>query len=521
MEMLKPDKRGRHRSTTPLNLSLRRLRLYQTCDGLSGKLIYLMVMFTPWAFGTTQPWSIWTMNSLAYAAGALLLIKLAIRWLTGYRGVRWDLRSKAAGQGMRREAHWGRNLTRALATLTILILAYCLISALNARSHYLEKDASFAYRHFIPWLPHSYDQASSWKAVWNYLALGLSFWAVRDWVIGKTSAEERVERSQLGDFRSKHVTLLPERLRRLLWVLSINGGLLGLEGIIQRLAGTSHLLFLVGTRINREAEDQFGPYAYRSNAAQYFNLIWPACLGFWWTMQCVARSELRRAKRFGLGTHHLILLSVMIMAACPIISTTRAGAFVAVVNLLAAAAILWSAQRPHDLKAKMRILAFLGLILGFSALLGWEKLAPRFETETFHEGLAGRNSMYDLARPMADDYPLFGTGPGTFESLYQFYRTDPDQYWPAQLHNDWLETLITFGWLGSILIALALGIVLARWFVRGGIHGGMHLVMLIWVGLAGCLLHARYDFPFQIYSIVFTFLVLCALLFNLSRKHSG
>jgi hypothetical protein len=518
MEML--DRRGpssRFCAAKPLSLSLRMLQRYKACDGMSGKLIYLMVVFSPWAFGTTQPWSIWTMNCLGYALGALLSIKLAIRWLTGYRNPRWAARGDETSEGLSKSGLRVRALTRALAILTVLVLVYCFVSAINARSHYHAKEARFEYFHFISWLPHSYDQKSSWQAFWNYLALGLSFWALHEWVVGKSPVEERADRSKHVDFRSKRVMLVPERLRRLLWVLSINGGLLGLEGIIQRIVGTNHLLFLVGTRINREAESQFGPYAYRSNAAQYFNLVWPVCLGFWWTMQRAARAEFRNAKRFDLGWHHIILVCVMIMATCPIISTTRAGAFVAVLNLLAAAAILWSAQRRGDLKAKMRVLAFLGLILGFGALLGWEKLAPRFEAGTFHEGLAGRNAIYDTARPMASDYPLFGTGPGTFASLFQFYRVDPDEYWPAQLHNDWLETRITFGWLGSLLVALSLGVVLTRWVVPGGIHGGVRLVMLLWVALAGCLLHARYDFPFQIYSILFAFLVICAILFSISR----
>ena len=61
-------------------------------------------------------------------------------------------------------------------------------------------------------------------------------------------------------------------------------------------------------------------------------------------------------------------------------------------------------------------------------------------------------------------------------------------------------------------------VVLLRWFARGGIHGGRRFVVLIWLALAGCLAHARFDFPFQMHSIVFLFLVLCALLFNLSRR---
>ena len=133
-------------------------------------------------------------------------------------------------------------------------------------------------------------------------------------------------------------------------------------------------------------------------------------------------------------------------------------------------------------------------------------------------GFQGRERMYDFARPMVADSPLFGTGPGTFASLFQFYRISPDTYWPAQLHNDWLETLITFGGVGSSLIAFAFVSMLLRWFAPGGIHGGRRFVVLMWLALAGCLVHARYDFPFQIYSILFLFLTLCAVLLNLTRR---
>jgi O-antigen ligase len=134
------------------------------------------------------------------------------------------------------------------------------------------------------------------------------------------------------------------------------------------------------------------------------------------------------------------------------------------------------------------------------------------------QGFAGREQMYYLARPMAADYPLFGTGPGTFETVFQLYRPSTHTYWPAQLHNDWLETRITFGWLGSGLIALALVAVVLRCFARGGLHGGRRFIILIWLAMAGCLVHARYDFPFQMHSIVFLFLVLCAILSDLTRR---
>jgi len=56
---------------------------YRVCDGVTEGLIYFMVVFTPWAFGTTQTWAIWTMNVTAYVLGVALVTKWAIRWKTG------------------------------------------------------------------------------------------------------------------------------------------------------------------------------------------------------------------------------------------------------------------------------------------------------------------------------------------------------------------------------------------------------------------------------------------------------
>jgi hypothetical protein len=62
------------------------------------------------------------------------------------------------------------------------------------------------------------------------------------------------------------------------------------------------------------------------------------------------------------------------------------------------------------------------------------------------------------------------------------------------LHNDWLETRITFGWLGSALIAVAFLSSLLHWLGRGGIYGGRRFAIMLGFALAGCLVHARWDF---------------------------
>jgi O-antigen ligase len=374
------------------------------------------------------------------------------------------------------------------------------------------------YFKFIPWLPHSYDQGSSWQAFCNYLALALTFWAARDWFIGKSAGEERAERSQLGDPRRRRASLLPERMRRLLWFLTVNGGLLGVEGILQRLDGTAKLLFFRSTHDNPQALSQFGPYAYRSNAAQYFNLLWPVSVSLWWSLERAARRGVSKIEAFGVGSRQLLLVFAMIMAACPLISVSRVGAVVAVVNLAVAVIVIWSAQGKEHKKTKLYLVGCLAIILGVSATVSWNDLAPRFESENFDGSLEARNRMYDMARPMADASPLFGTGPGTFEPLFQMFRPDPEEYWPAQLHNDWLETLITFGWLGMALIAIAFATVIFYWFVARGIRASAQIMVFFWAAVAGCLFYARYDFPFQIYSITFLFVILCAAMFTFSHE---
>ena len=49
---------------------------------------------------------------------------------------------------------------------------------------------SFAYHDkYIRWLPHSFDSSRTWFAFWSYLGLACSFWAVRDWLLGKAAGE--------------------------------------------------------------------------------------------------------------------------------------------------------------------------------------------------------------------------------------------------------------------------------------------------------------------------------------------
>ncbi len=141
---------------------------YRFADEASGILLIFAVLFAPWAFGTTLGWTVLTMNGVGYVLGLLLAFKGFVRWKADFQPSRWT-----DGAGHR----WP---VRSLAALTGILLAYVLISALNARARmtytfagpgYIGSGIDTEYLEAIEWLPHSYDRATTLGAFYNYLAM--------------------------------------------------------------------------------------------------------------------------------------------------------------------------------------------------------------------------------------------------------------------------------------------------------------------------------------------------------------
>jgi O-antigen ligase len=465
---------GMRHSPRTFGLNENSCAVIQRCAGqISLGLLCSMFLFSPWAFGTTQPWSVLIMSWAAAALGALCGVRLLIR--------------RASGSSRPRSIS-----VPIMASLTALLLAYIFVSAWNAGAVYLSGEWRLHELPHIHWLPHSYDAPATWIAFWQFCSLAAVFWSVYD---------------LLADHRSGR---LSSRLSIILWVLSLNATALALEAIIQRTSGTSNLLWIMPTEQNKEALSQFGPYAYRSNAAQYLNLIWPVTLGFWWWLhQDRSRSITRR------GVHHILLPCIVTMAAASLYSLSRGG--VAVAGLLVVGlCVLFVSRREAPIQLRIGVVALGVLILAVGAFISWGTMGKRLAS-TMEDPLLGRRETYALAEGMARDYPWFGTGAGTFASLFQMYRQSPDQYWPSQLHNDWSEYRITFGRIGFAMILAALALAMTRWLWRGGATRDPFFLTTVFLALSGCLLHARFDFPFQIYSIEFHAIVLCAILFSSSR----
>lgn len=113
--------------------------------------------------------------------------------------------------------------------------------------------------------------------------------------------------------------------------------------------------------------------------------------------------------------------------------------------------------------------------------------------------------------------PLLGSGPGTFARLWSIDPRRVKELTDLHVHNDWLETRLTFGWIGYGLVLLALATGIGAVAMRGGVSSAASLRLFLLAPLAGCLVHAREDFPLQNYAILFVFLLLVCLCSLLGR----
>ena len=357
-------------------------KLFDICDVATEIIIYFMMIFSPWAFGTADPLSIWIMNTCGYLLGLCLLLKWVACRVTGYTPHRWE------SNVSEKRKRWLHRSNKTLAFLTVFLLAYVLCQAVNARADYLWGYGRFEwFENYIKWLPHSYDQGATWQALFKWSALACVFWTMRDWFGTKSIYERR--KFKKNEERERVQPVLNRKLTRFLWVLSINAGVLALVGILQRLSGTDKLLWLVQPPLNKWNIQQFGPWAYRGMAAAWFNMVWPLTAGF--VLLKFFNAGKSGERKTDDAFFVLAPLGFLLMVA-PAISSSRLGLVVSLVLALGFAARY--GIRLLRKTGRYRVPVTVGVcavVLGGAAMIG-EQMVDRLSKSTFSPRETGHES---------------------------------------------------------------------------------------------------------------------------------
>lgn len=115
---------------------------------------------------------------------------------------------------------------------------------------------------------------------------------------------------------------------------------------------------------------------------------------------------------------------------------------------------------------------------------------------------------------MAKDNLITGWGAGGFRFRFPSYQQNYPEIWQMggqrllweHAHNDFLQTLIELGLVGSMLLVLGLIYGLWKFTLHRGWTQWFAVTLLLGLGLGLVLAHAWVDFPFQNPAILLTWL---------------
>ena len=327
-------------------------------------------------------------------------------------------------------------------------------------------------------------------------------------------------------------------LRRLGMAALINGSLLALFGLVQVFSSDPQTIYWIFPT----AGSPFGPFINRNHFAFYMNV----CIGLGAGLllarlaarnahgpDSARQSRTRRSSEDGGILDRLrqtlgpipeaetlgIIFALALMTSSVVVCLSRGG-LVALVGGSILGLAIWVFRSRRSTQGRI-VLLTPAVALALVCWLGYDPVATRLATLWSGAALREqRPTLWARALPVAWDFPLWGTGCGTYELADMLHRADAadDDMVVDHAHNDYLEMLVEGGLAQlvpgvlAMILVFRLGLSAAR-RLAGEPAGGMALGALI--GFATVAIHSFSDFGLHIPSCAALAVVLAALLCGL------
>jgi hypothetical protein len=367
--------------------------------------------------------------------------------------------------------------------------------ALNAKSIYDPEFSLFVQlRNFAPFLTGSVDYANS--AAWmlrGTLLLGTILF------ISDVSQSSRW-------------------LLRLWYVVGLVGGSISFLGLLQKATGAQMIFWQPPPPPEYGVTTFFATYFYHGNAGAFLNLVWPLSAGLFIR---AFTGQSRPAMR-ALWTIVLIITMAGVLA-----NTSRMAQVVGLV-LLVVIGLHFGPELLRRLPGAQKSVGIAGALALLFALIALaqathlEQPLNRWQSMSEHIPTDARWQASRVALSALPASGFFGFGPGTFRAVFPGFKIASGHVVPGSwrfLHEDYLQTVMEWGWLGSSLWGLLFfgGITVGilsykRYATRNWMPRRRLMQPLAVIALAGVAMHALVDFPFQIESIqlyIATYLGVC------------
>lgn len=295
----------------------------------------------------------------------------------------------------------------------------------------------------------------------------------------------------------------PLWLLRLWYALAVTGGSIAVLGLLQKATGAKMIFWQ--PPVWPPMENFFATFFYHANAGAFLNMTLPVIAGFaLWTVARTARPVPR--------TVWTTTLLIVVMAVFSNTSRMAQAIGLLIVIALVGAVLRPAAKTIARTEKRTLVIGFivvLATLLAIGQAVRLDRPLQRWHEFSEHLPASGRWTAYRVALNGIGEAGLLGSGPGTFQAVFPHYQSafgnQPRGTWRF-LHNDYLQTILEWGWLGSALIATlffgGIGIAI-RAYLRAQAWSNRQRILLpcVLLALIGVAIHAVVDFPLQILSI--------------------
>ena len=207
-----------------------------------------------------------------------------------------------------------------------------------------------------------------------------------------------------------------------------------------------------------------------------------------------------------LGRHPAIVVCIFFLPTALFLTHSRGGFIATLAGSLVFALATSQAPSLRRLR-RLRVVALPLVLVVVAFLLSADRLVERMVG--IGEDAQARLAIYGSTWRAIADYPIFGTGLGSFASVYPIYRTPEIWGFVDRGHNDYLQNLLELGFPAASCLFLALAWLIAL-CVRGARVRQRDAVFPCVAVAASVLVavHSTVDFSLQIPAVTATYLFL-------------
>jgi O-antigen ligase len=301
-------------------------------------------------------------------------------------------------------------------------------------------------------------------------------------------------------------------------VVILVGVIESLYGMFEYFSGHRHILYLEGSAWMSSVT---GTFINRNYFAGYLLMVIPLSVGFLFSREVSQRIRFRswRHRLASLdGKTVLLGFGVVLMILGLLLSASRMG----IISLLLSFSLIVFLFRSHERRdrfSKTVVLIF-GLAFLWAGWIGLDAVISRFFTVS--DDFKIRWLFWENTFRIFKDFPLFGSGLGTFGQIFPVYRSFPILGFATHAENDFLQLasetgIIGVGLLFSLFLFLFIKAVsMIRLFPSSG--AGRYIAIGGLVGILALIFHSLVERNIQVPANAFLFTFLWALVLKITRQ---